>query len=71
MNKKLTLTLHECEDILRSYGIRCSARGIAAGFESGVYPFGRIKGVGRTGRRETEIFRADLEKWLREKGAEV
>ena len=62
MNKKLTLPLHEFDDILRSYGIRCSARGIAEGFESG---------VGRTGRRETEIFRADLEKWLREKGAEL
>ncbi len=68
---KLTVTLHECEDILRSYGIRCSAAGIAEGIESGAYPFGRIKRVGRSGRRDTEIFRVDLMNWLREKGADV
>lgn len=71
MGTKLTVTLHECEDILRSYGIRCSASGIADGIESGAYPFGRIKGVGPSGMRQTEIFRVDLMNWLREKGAEV
>lgn len=68
---KLTVTLHECEDILRAHGIRCSAAGIADGIESGAYSFGRIKYTGKSGRRSTEIFRVDLMRWLKEKGAAV
>lgn len=66
---KLIVTLLECADILREHGIRLSPTTICDGIEQGVYPFGRIKHVGRTGRRATEIYRKDLMDWIKSKEA--
>ena len=64
---KLTMTLREVYYAMRAAGIRCNPKMIAAGIESGAYPFGRIVNTGETGRRTVEIFRVDFEAWLESK----
>lgn len=61
---KLTMTVAEVYYAMREAGIRCSPKMISAGIASGAYPFGRIVGVGPTGRKQTEIYRVDFEAWL-------
>lgn len=65
------ITLHECVTAMRSVGIPCSMRTVGDGIEEGVYPFGRIKSVGKTGYRSFEIWRVDFERWLRERMSEA
>lgn len=64
---KLTVPLEETAAILRQAGMRISAAEVANGIECGRYSFGRLISVGPTGRRRTEIFRVDLQRWLEEK----
>lgn len=61
---KLTVPLEETAAILRKAGMRISAAQVANGIECGRYPFGKVISVGPSGRRQTEIFRADLQHWL-------
>lgn len=63
---KPVMTLHECADLLRAHGFRCSPKSLRNGIVSGEYPFGRIKSVGATGRVSTEIFRVYVDAWIRE-----
>ncbi len=65
--QKLTMTLMEVYYEMRDAGISCSPTSISAGIACGAYPFGRIKSVGKTGRRNIEIFRVDFEAWLETK----
>jgi hypothetical protein len=69
---KPVMTLSECVRVMREAGFRTSEKAIADGIEKGYYPFGRIKGVGPTGRRATEIYRVKFEAWMQEMtGVEV
>ena len=61
---KLTMTLREVQYEMRAAGIPCSVQSISAGIASGAYPFGRVVGVGPSGRRTLEVFRVDFEAWL-------
>lgn len=61
---KLTVSMEETAAILRQAGLRISAAEVANGLESGRFTFGKVIGVGPTGRRRTEIFRVDLLRWL-------
>ena len=70
MNQSITITVTEAAQILRSYGMHCSAKTIADGIENGSYPFGRIVSVGESGRRRVEIFRVHFCRWLHEMTAE-
>lgn len=62
-----TMTLKECAVAMRERNIPCTETGIADAIELGIYPFGRIKHVGKTGRRSIEIWRVDFERWLKER----
>lgn len=62
-----TMTLKDCATEMRDCGIRCTEMDIADAIESGIYPFGRVKRRGNTGRRTLEIWRVDFERWLAEK----
>lgn len=64
---KLTVPLEEAAQLLRRAGMRISAAELANGIAAERYPFGRLIGVGPTGRRRTEIFRVDLLRWIDEK----
>lgn len=65
--KSPTMTLNECATEMRNHGIRCSEMDVADAIEHGIYPFGRVKRVGNTGRRTFEIWRVDFERWLKER----
>lgn len=64
---KPTMTLKECAEAMREFSIPCTETGIADAIETGAYSFGRIKHVGKTGRRSVEIWRVDFERWLKER----
>ena len=61
--KKPVMTLSEVVQDLRAIGMKTNATVIADGIEEGIYPFGRILGVGASGRRHIQIFRNDFERW--------
>lgn len=68
--KNPTMTLIECVEEMRNYGIRCSPMEVGDCIENGTYPFGRVKSA--TDKRRTfEIWRVDFEAWLREKGVKI
>lgn len=69
--KKMVLSVTECAAEMRKHGIPCSTRNIGDAIANGIYPFGRVKCEGATGRRTFEIWRVDFEAWLRSKGCEV
>lgn len=64
---KLTMTCREAYYAMREAGIRSSPERIAAGIESGYYPFGTVVNVGETGRRTIEIYSVDFYAWLETK----
>lgn len=65
--EKLTMTVREAYYAMRAAGIPTSEARISAGIASGAYPFGRVVNVGETGRRTLEIFRVDLDAWIKSK----
>lgn len=62
---KLTMSLNECVATMRESGIPCSPRLVGDAIEQGIYPFGRVKCAGKTGKRAFEIFTCDFERWLK------
>lgn len=64
--KKPVMTLSEVVQDLRDIGMKTNSAAIADGIEDGLYPFGRILGVGASGRRHIQIFRSDFERWKSE-----
>ena len=62
-----TMTITQVYKELRAAGIRSSPQRIAAGIESGAYPFGEVLSKGETGRRSFLIWRVDFEAWLESK----
>ena len=63
----LTVTATEAVHILRAHGMRIGVKSLIAGIEAGRYGFGTVINVGKTGRRTVEIFRGDLDKWIKER----
>jgi hypothetical protein len=61
--RSFTLTLEQCLDIFRSYGIPMDKKRLSEGIKAGVYP-GRVLSVGPTGRTSFEIWRKDVEAFL-------
>lgn len=64
-DQKLTMTIMEVYLAMRDAGIPNSPKKISAGIASGAYPFGRVVGVGETGRKTIEVFRVDFQRWLK------
>lgn len=67
MKKRPIMTLSECVSEMREYGIPCSPMDVGDAIENRIYPFGRVKAAGKTGRRTFEIWRVDFERWLKER----
>lgn len=65
--KTPTMTVVQVYQELRALGIRSSPQRIAAGIESGAYPFGEVLSTGETGRRSFLIWRVDFERWVNTK----
>ena len=63
----MTVTATEAAAVLRSKGMKITVKRLVDGIQEGVYPFGRIVSTGDTGRRSVEIFRGDLERFIKEK----
>lgn len=64
---KLKLTLEETCQMLRQYGIGMRLDILADQIASGAYPFGRVIRTSPNGRRTFEIWRCDVEKFLKSK----
>lgn len=61
---KITMTIMDVYHEMREAGISTSPTRISAGIASGAYPFGKVIGIGETGRRTVEIYRVDFNAWL-------
>lgn len=64
--KSYTLTLAQCTELFRSVGIKMDNKRLADGIRAGIYP-GRVISVGPTGRTTFEIWRKDMEAFLRDR----
>jgi len=61
----LTMTIEDVCKLFRSYGIPAESMRMADDIASGIYPFGRLVKVSPTGRRTFEIWRVDVEAFLK------
>lgn len=64
---KLTMTLEDVCKLFRSYGIPMETTRLADGIESGYYPFGSLVKKSPNGRRTFEIWRIDVENYIKSK----
>lgn len=58
------MTVAEVAGEMREAGFHVSNKAIVDRIASGLYPFGRIIGVGRSGRRTVHVLRVDFQRWL-------
>lgn len=63
----LTMTLEDVCKLFRSYGIPMEITRLADDIEAGIYPFGRLIKKSPTGRRTFEIWRVDVESFIKSK----
>lgn len=63
----LTMTIEDVCKLFRSYGIPAESMRMSDDIASGIYPFGRVVKVSPTGRRTFEIWRVDVEAFLKTK----
>lgn len=63
----LTMTLDDVCKLFRSYGIPMELGRLADDIASGIYPFGRVVRVSPNGRRTFEIWRCDVEAFIKSK----
>ena len=64
--RSYTLTLGQCLEMFRAYGIPMDKKRLSEGIKAGHYP-GRIISVGPTGRTCFEIWRKDVEAFLEDR----
>lgn len=64
---KLKLSLEETCQMLRQYGIGMRLDILADQIAIGAYPFGRVIRTSPNGRRTFEIWRCDVEQFLKSK----
>lgn len=68
MNRSnLTMTINDVAGLFRSYGIPIEPGRLANDIASGAYPFGRVVKTSAAGRRTFEIWRVDVEAFLKSK----
>lgn len=65
--QKLTMTIQDVANLFREYGVPIELRRLSDDIASGAYPFGRVVRVSPNGRRTFEIWRIDVESFLRSK----
>ena len=58
------MTVADVAGEMRAAGFHVSNKAIVDRIASGLYPFGRIIGVGRSGRRTVHVLRVDFQRWL-------
>lgn len=63
----LTMTIQDVANLFREYGVPIELRRLADDIASGEYPFGRVVRTSPNGRRTFEIWRVDVEAFLRSK----
>ena len=63
----LTMTINDVCALFRTYGISIDARRMADSIATGIYPFGRVVRVSESGRRTFEIWRTDVDRFLKSK----
>ena len=64
---KLTLSTNETCDLLRKSGIPMDVHRLCDGIADGYYPFGRLVRTSPNGRRTFEIYRVDVEAFIKSK----
>ena len=57
------MTLNDVMLDMRRRGLRMTLRSISSGIKCGAFPFGKVIGVGETGRTTFLIIRSDYEQW--------
>lgn len=60
------LTVNELLSDMRSRDFNISQKTLYEGIDAGCFPFIRVLGVGKTGRRNLLIMRRDYETWANE-----
>ena len=63
----MTMTISDVAKLFRQYGIPIELGRLADGIASGHYPFGKVVRVSPKGRRTFEIWRVDVEAFLKSK----
>lgn len=63
----MTMTINDVAQLFRSYGIPIELGRLADGIATGAYPFGRVVKTSAGGRRTFEIWRVDVEAFLKSK----
>lgn len=66
MQVRPEMTVAEVAGEMRAAGFHVSNKAVVDRIESGLYPFGRVIGVGRSGRRTIHVLRVDFQRWLEE-----
>ena len=64
--KKPRLTVNELLADMRNRDFNISQKTLNEGIDAGCFPFIKVLGVGKTGRRNLLIMRRDYEKWADE-----
>lgn len=67
----MTMTINDVAKLFRQYGVPIELGRLADGIASGDYPFGRVVRVSDGGRRTFEIWRVDVEAFLKSKMPET
>lgn len=67
MAQSLTVTINEVAAMFRAVGIKATPVTLTDGIEAGAYPFGRLVKKSPAGRRQFEIFRVDVQRFLESK----
>lgn len=67
MAQSITVTINEVAAMFRAVGIKATPVTLADGIEAGAYPFGRLVKKSGTGRRQFEIFRVDVQRFIESK----
>jgi hypothetical protein len=64
---RLTMTIQDVCTLFRKSGIPMEATRLSDDIAGGVYPFGRLVKTSPNGRRTFEIFRCDVEAFIKSK----
>lgn len=62
---KPRMTLNEVLAQMRKRGMAMGQETLSNGIADGTFPFGKVVSIGKTGRRNFLILRADFERWAK------
>ena len=60
---KPRMTVNDVLQEMRQRGMSIGQGTLSDGIADGTFPFGKVMGIGKAGRRNFLILRADFEKW--------